>query len=551
MMRTRHNRRQLLLGGGALASAVVLSRAGFAPRGVAARAQDEPVRGGTLKFGQTGTPPGYDPQKWWNAAAGVGAAVIGEQLIAIDNYTGERVPTLAEAEPTVENEGTRYTFTLRPNVKFHKGYGTVTAADVKYSWERLMSPAFGAEAGALYFSTPFVGLQDFLDEKTDEISGLIAVDELTFQVELERPDSAFLPTFTYAHACIVPRKAVEEMGETFNWNPIGTGPYMLESVDPAQGARLVRNPDYWHPDQPYIDAVEIAYNVDPELSLLRIQSGEQDLMLEPVPVGSLNDVRDNPNLANQYFEGPQNDCQWLSLPTQLEPFTDVRVRKAVAMAINKEKLARVLKGLGDPATGGFFSPLSRYHSEGLALPYDPEGAKALLAEAGYADGFEAPFWGQNQPPYADMGPSIQQDLAEIGIQAAWTPMIYDEFIAKTNPGPEAMIVFAWEDAYGHGSYITDAGFTSSAIENECCNYPRWSTPEFDEMTVAAKSAGEEESIALYKEMDKIVVQDEVLWVPLLYPKRADLISARVRGFETAKYPSGQAKPFDRYWLVEG
>jgi ABC-type transport system substrate-binding protein len=537
------NRRDVVAGAALAAGALP-----FARRRVAAQSVEEPRRGGTIRFGQSTNPPGYDPHKWWNAAAYIGALAVSEHLIAVDNYTGERIPMLAEAEPTVERDGTRYTFRLRPNVSFHKGYGTLTAADVKYSWERLLNPAFAAEAGSVYATLPFVGLDDFASERSDEIAGLQVVDDLTFQVDLERPDSAFLPAFTYSAGVIVSRRAVEDLGDAFNWNPIGTGAFMVERADPATGARLVRNPDYWIPERPFADAIELEFNVDPELSLLRIQSGELDLMLEPVPIGSINTLRDDPALTDQYFEAAMNACDWLAMPTDMPPFDDVRVRQAAAMAINKEKLIRVVKGLGEPAGGTFFSPLSKYYEEGVAHAYDPEGARQLLAEAGHGEGFEAPFWGWNAAPYADMGPSIQQDLAEIGITADWTPMIYDQFIAGTNPGPPAMMVFGWDNPYNHGSYIIDAAFTSGAIANGCCNYASWSRPEMDEMAEEAHRLDEEGSIAMYKTIARELVRDEAVWVPLVYPREARLVSSRLRGFAMTQYASGSTMP--RLWLAD-
>ncbi|MBN9072608.1 MAG: ABC transporter substrate-binding protein [Rhizobiales bacterium] len=541
------SRRHFFALSGALGAGVAIG-----PHFAWAEAAGTPKKGGTLRFAQVGVPPGYDLQKWWNAQAGVITPMLGETLIKVNPYTGERVPALVEGEPAVSEDGLTYTFKLKPNVKFAGGHGVMTADDVKFSWERLMSKELGAESAFIYTGVPFVGLQDFLDGKAKDIAGLKAVDDLTFEARLERPDSAFLPAFSYSYACVMPRSYYEGKAlEAVNWSPVGTGPYLIDKLDQAKGLTLVRNPDYWNPDAPFADAVQVEFNVEPQLSLLRIQKNELDLMLEPIPAASLNQIRNDPKLKDYFHEAAQNDCQWLSLPLEIKPFDDLRVRKAVAMAVNKQKLAKVMKGTGVPANGTFFSPKSRYFEDGVAYPYDPEGAKKLLAEAGFPNGIEdVPFWYQNQPPYSDMGPAILEDLAQVGIKCKAEAKIYDQFIQETNPGPPAVILFAWEDAYGHGSYIIDAAFTSGAIQNGCCNYPKVADPKIDELAKLGHSADLAVSDKAYRDVARLVVKDKVLWVPLLYPVRCDLANKRVKGFESAVYPTGQSKRFDMYWIED-
>jgi len=558
---TEIDRRQLLIRGGGAIGGLSMSgllagcfggsdsKDGAATDGGGAN-DGEPKQGGTLRFSHTGTPAGYDPHKWWNAQTGLVATACCEPLIGVHNYTGERVPRLATAEPEANGDATVFTYALRPDVKFHGDHGTMTADDVKFSWERLLSPDLGAEAGFLYASVPILGLKAFQDGKAKGIRGLRAVDDLTFEVTLERPDSTLLPAFSYMQAVVVPRAYYEgKKVEDVNWAPIGTGPFMLESVDKATGGRLVRNPEYWDPALPYVDAVEISYNVEPALAISRIQKGEQELMNEPIPAAQVNQIRNDPSMKDFLKEGIQNTCQWLALPTRLKPFDQLEVRQAVAMAIDKEKLAKVVKGLADPATGGIFSPKSRYFEDGIAYPYDPEKARALLAEAGFADGFDAPFWYQNQPPWSDMGPAITQDLEQIGIRVQGKSKIYDQFVQETNPGPPAMIIFAWEDAYGHGSYVADSAFTKGAIDAGCCNYSTFTNAKLEALTEEGHVPDRAASDEAYKEISRIVVADEVLWVPLLYPRRADLVNKTVRGYEVAVAPSSESKPFSEYWLA--
>jgi ABC-type oligopeptide transport system substrate-binding subunit len=112
-----------------------------------------------------------------------------------------------------------------------------------------------------------------------------------------------------------------------------------------------------------------------------------------------------------------------------------------------------------------------------------------------------------------------------------------------------MILFAWEDAYGHGSYIADSAFTSGAIDAGCCNYPKYSSPKIDALTKQGHSPDQATSDEAYKELARVIVRDEVLWVPLLYPRRADLVNDKLQGFKVVVFPTGQSKPFRYYSLA--
>ena len=126
---------------------------------------------GVMKFSMSTTIPGLDPQKWWNGAAACGQCVIYESLLTIDPYTAKLLPQLASSLPAVTRAGTRYTFTLRPGLKFTNGT-PLTSSDVKYSFERLVIPSFGAEAGSLYTALPITGISAVLNQKSKTVSGI-------------------------------------------------------------------------------------------------------------------------------------------------------------------------------------------------------------------------------------------------------------------------------------------------------------------------------------------------------------------------------------------
>jgi ABC-type transport system substrate-binding protein len=508
-----------------------------------------PVRGGTLTYAVSSPPSGFDPAKWWNGLSWDGTLVVFNRLLTLKD-DGSLEPELLAQAPEVNPEGTLYTFTLRSGVQFHHGR-ELTADDVKYTLERLVAPATASEGGGLYTGLTIPGMEDILNESGNELTGISVVDPLTFTIELEQPDSVMLYLLGLPFASIVPRDVIEEAGDGFNFAPVGTGPFTMTDVDPDAGLVLERFANYWNPDVPLLDRVEWTIGVDPELSLLRIQDGEQDMMSEPIPSASFPALQDAPDLTAQLFEGPFNNVNYITLSLDHEAMADLRVRQAIAHAVDKERFVRSIKGLGEVATGGLFSPLSPYFQDGLAYPFDPERAKALLAEAGYADGFDVTFWSGDFTPYKEMAETVTQDLEAIGIRMDTKILIREQWLAEIVKNPPGITNNEWELPYPHGSYVMDGAFTQAAIDAGCCNFSNYVSPDFDALVAQAHASTDPaEQVELYKQMDKIAIQDEALWVPLIYPKIAFLVSERAQGFSITAAPTASTHFFDRYWLQE-
>jgi oligopeptide transport system substrate-binding protein len=488
----------------------------------------------TLNFQMSTTIPGLDPQKWWNGAAGCGQFALFDTLLLIDPYTQKLVPDLATGLPAVSNNGHRLTFTLRKGVKFTNGM-PLTSADVKYSFERLVIPSFGSQAGSLYTPLGISGMADVLNEKTKELTGITTPDPGTIVFDFDYPDSAFIYLISFNSAGVVPMALVEDAGfNHFNWHPVGTGPFTADVVNQQSNIQLKRNPHYWKPGVPAYAGVNWEMGIADTLSMIRMEAGQTDMMYDPVPTGYVENVLGNPKYVSdhQAVKTPQDNCYWMSLSLKDPLLKDIRVRQAIAMAVNKARILQVMNGLGHVANGGFFSPLSPYYQDGLAYSYNPAKAKSLIAEAGVPKGASVKMWSSNRFPYENVGQVIQADLASIGITVDYIPMEYDAFANFTAGSPAGIMLWAWELYYPSGSYIVDSAFTTSAEKAGCCNYPWYSSQSFDQLTIEAhRSTNPAEVVALYKQMDKIVVSEEALWVPLIYPIRLDFVSSRVRNFQ--------------------
>jgi ABC-type transport system substrate-binding protein len=473
---------------------------------------------------------------------------IAEPILSLPPQGGPLADGLA-ALPEANADGTLLTFTLKPGVMFHHGR-EMTADDVKFSLDRLLSPAFACEGASLYTGLPIVGLPEVLNEKAKEVSGIKVVDDATFTIELERPESALPYLLAMPFASVVPRDVVEDLGdEKFNLAPVGTGPYTMSNVDLEKGLVLERFADYWDPERPYIDRVEWTIGTDTELAVLQLQDGQIDMIMDRIPNSTAVQLRDDPG-AGQLLIGPVNLLYYHTLNVQSEPMQDERVRRAIAMALDRERLARTLKGLAEVVNGGLFSQLTPYYQEGIQIPFDPEGAKQLISEAG-AEGLEFEILAQEQSPFNEMAQTAQADLKAIGLNPTTKLATVEVFIEDAyNGNPPPMVTYLWDLPYPHGSYFFDGAFTEAAIDAKCCNLSMWSDPAFETLiTDAHESQDPDQIVEYYKQMDQQVVAEAIAAVPMIQDVRVDFTSKRVQGV-FAPTTLTTVSFFKDYWLQE-
>ena len=251
-----------------------------------------PVRGGTIKYAAVAGMRGFDPQKFWDGYIWTGAVAIAEPILSLPPQGGPLADGLASL-PESNPDGTLLTFTLKPGVMFHHGR-EMTADDVKFSLDRLLSPAFACEGASLYTGLPIVGLADVLDEKAKEVSGIKVVDDATFTIELDQPESALPYLLAMPFASVVPRDVVEDLGdEKFNLAPSGRAVHDV-GRDLEKGLVLERFADYWDSERPYIDRVEWTFGTDVELAVLQVQKGELDMIMDRVPNSIAVQLQDDP-----------------------------------------------------------------------------------------------------------------------------------------------------------------------------------------------------------------------------------------------------------------
>jgi len=301
---------------------------------------------------------------------------------------------------TVSPDGLVYTFKLRDNIKWHKGFGKVTAHDVKFSFDRVMDSKT---------RSPYSG-----DVKA-EVKEVKAVDDYTVEIHLKARSAIFLHNAARPRpVMIVCQKAVEKYGKDFARNPIGSGPFVFQSMTREQIV-LTANKEY-HEGSPKID--KIIYNIIPDMDTLvmGLQRGDFDMVHL---FDREKEIQDRVKASGVKIK-PVDRGGWyvVLLNHQFKPFTDVRVRRAIAHAIDRDMIIEHLFGgmaekLDSLVPKGYFG----YTEEGLRrYNFDPKKSKELLTEAGYLNGFEVTWTSSTSPVYLPLATVIQDQLKEVGIK---------------------------------------------------------------------------------------------------------------------------------------
>ncbi|WP_323772381.1 ABC transporter substrate-binding protein [Antarctobacter sp.] len=482
-----------------------------------AQAQTPP---GVLIVGQIAEPKALDP---------AAVTAVNDFRILMNVYDGlvrykdgtlEVEPALA-TDWTISDDGTEYTFTLRDGVKFHDG-SDFNAEAVKFNFDRMLN-----EDHPYHDTGPFP-LAFFFSA----VESVEAVDATTVKFILNGPYAPFLSNLAYPTGLIVSPAAVEQHGADFGRNPSGTGAFKFAEWRSNEAVVVEANADYWD-GAPELQAVVFRPITDANTRTAEMLAGGIDLMVEVPPV-ALSEFQGDAYTVHEQA-GPH--VWFLILNAKEGPFADKLVRQAANYAINKTALVdEVLEGTAAVAAGPTPPAFAWAYNEELEpYPYDPEKARALLAEAG-VEGAELTFYvtegGSGMLDPVAMGTAIQADLEAVGFDVKIETYEWNTFLGNVNPGLEGkadMAEMAWmtndPDTLPFLALRTEAwpdkgGFNSGYYSN----------PKVDELLEAARVATDQEERArLYKEM-QVIVQEDAPWVFVANWKQNAVTSDKVEGF---------------------
>ena len=331
------------------------------------------------------------------------------------NINPEKIePDLAERWER-SKDGLVWTFYLRKGVKFHKGYGELTAEDVKFSLEK------AADKTRSGFAADYAAL-----------SKVEALDKYTVRLTFKNTIPSVLGILTNYHGgYILSKKAYEEKGDQFKFDPIGTGPFMMKEYVPKEKVVQVRHPDFFR-GRPKLDQVEFWFMPDASSREMAFRKGEIDIVEGEREQAWVNKMRAIPGTAIEIF-GP-GECVVLYFNMSKKPFDDIRVRRAICHAIN---IKEVMAFLGSDVTEKLVSVVPTEYLGGIdkvpAYEFNPERAKQLLAEAGYPKGLDVSIVMTEMSDYRRPMEQVQEQLRRVGINLKMdiiTHTAYHEQIRK-------------------------------------------------------------------------------------------------------------------------
>lgn len=401
-----------------------------------------------------------------------------------DNGNGSFSPSLASSWK-VSNGGKTYTFTLRKGVKFHDG-SDFKASDVVFTFERAKKSPYMADQVAAVDT-----------EK--------ALNDYTVQINLKYVYAPFL--LSLDAFSIVGEKSVTKAGKNFGQNPIGTGPYKFVKHSIGQKVTLVRNDQYFKGKAP-IKNVEFRIITDENTALVSLQTGEVDFLYQ-IPAISKQTVEKDSKLAIHEFNGI--NLTYVLMNTSAKPFNNVLVRQAMNYAIDKNSVVLVAEeGMGT-VTDSIFSKDIYGYSKIKGYEYNPDKAKALLAKAGYANGFSFTFKTMDGA-YSKAAQRIQEDLRKIGVTVNIESGEKNAFIqdlAKGNYEMGNISVSVGKDADFYG-IIFKSG--------EQANFSHYSNTKVDKLFMDGRSATDaKKRLKTYADVAQLISNDAVI-VPLYYPR---------------------------------
>ncbi len=463
----------------------------------------EPQRGGTLSCGVPASIPTLDVLEAATLSSHDLLSMICECLVG----SGEG----AEVEPVlatgwdVSADGRTYTFHLRRGASFHNGR-MIVAADVVYSVRRTLRQS---KSGAWVFKS-LAGAGAFARGETEELPGARVIDEQTVELELSEPLAFFLPMLCLRFAAIVPREEIEQDGGArFIRQPVGTGPFRLVSCDREAGrVELARFDDYWNGEEPYVDGVTIEYDEHGERLFERLRGGELSFLREGSPE-RISRLAADPEWRSCIVSATQLHTQCLVFDAEQSPFNDVRMRRAVAHAIDKERLIReAYPGMAVTASGPIPPGLMGHDPDYRGLEYDPDRARRLLAAAGYRRGLSLKLWRSfpEQSASEMAGHLMCEMLSEIGIKCQIHITDTADLMAAAQDGRAPLVELSWYADYADPDNFTYVLFSSENKESGVGRTAQ--VAEIDELSARARTLfNRSERARLYGELQRRIAEE--------------------------------------------
>lgn len=461
------------------------------------------------------------------------------QTVSTEDGGSEIQPGVAESWE-ISDDGLTYSMHLRKGVMYTNGE-EMTSDDVLYTIDSMLDPE-RATLNSCWMDM-LAGAQDVLDGKADSVEGvgMIIHDDYNFDLVLSDSYAPFLATLSVPGWSILNREACDaadeagggKTGTFFGSEPeytIGSGPFVLKEWVLNDHIYMEANPNYWA-GAPKIDGILIKVVSDADTEKMMFESGQIDIF-------DLDHAR---HLIAQY----EADEQWkdnlvytvtfgtkyMSINENIKPFDDVRVRKALQMAIDRQTMLDTLyEGAGVIANGIFPASMVGANPDLPEIPYDPEAAKELLKEAGYEDGFEMTICmtttdGQTS---LELMQIVEQNFEAIGLDVTLEQMDEASWYDVRATGELPMYTSTWSGDFNDPDNFIYTFFSEAATKTRSFNYGN--KEAIARIEAARHIVDEEERMAEYRDLEKLVIQEDAAWIPMFHLEKVRVVQDRVKNF---------------------
>lgn len=475
-----------------------------------------------LVFAQGSDPRGLDPAYVDDGESAKIITQVFEGLVRYKPGSTEIQPLLA-TEWSNSADGKEWTFKLRQGVKFHDGT-PFNAQAVKFSIERQLPP--NRKEDMPYAEFTF-----------DGITKVEAIDDYTVKITLEKPSAPFLANLAMGLAApIVSPEAVKKYGDKFIENPVGTGPYKFVKWEKGQQIELAAFDGYWG-DKPQMAKVVYKFTKENSVRASDLMTGSTDIM-DGVDT---NDIKTLEAKGMTLIKSPGMNINYMGFYTYKKPFDNPKLRQALSMAINRQYLVDYLyQGQATLPNSVLPSFIPGYDKEAKPYGYNPDDAKKLLAEAGYANGFEFTAITYSNPrPYnpvngEKLAAAVQADLAKIGVKMNIKSYPWKEYkqVLKNGEG----------DAYFYG-WIGDNGdadnflmLLETAQIKGSLNASKYSNPKLDQLLAEGRTTMDPAQRAVIYGQAQRLINQEAPWVLISHSVDMAAYRPNIKGF--ALHPTG-------------
>ncbi|MGE5507854.1 MAG: ABC transporter substrate-binding protein [Chitinophagales bacterium] len=497
--------------------------------------------GGTLVYGRGGDSKSLDPANVTDGESLKVTRQIFDGLVQFSAQDTSVKPALATSWET-SKDGLIWTFHLRKGVKFHDGT-PFNAEAVKFNFDRwrLKDNPYHKGGSFDYWESMFGGFPGVVKD-------VKVVDDATVQFTLARPQAPFLANLAMQSFAIASPEAVKKHIDDLGNHPVGTGPFKFVRWDHGDKVTLEANKEYWG-GRPYLDRLIYRSIPDNSARLMELQAGNIDIM-DGMNPDDVKLVKADKNL--QLVLRPSFNVGYLAMNFDKKPFDNLKVRLAIQKAINKQAIVDAFfAGLAKPAKNPMPTSLWGYNDTIKDYGYDPAGAKKLLAEAGFPNGFETTLWAMPVPrPYMPqpqkIAEAIQADLAKIGVKAKIVSYDWATYLDKTMNGEHDMALLGWTGDNGDpDNFLYVLLDKDSAVKPGANNISFYRSDALHDVLIKAQvSSDQKERIALYKKA-QVIIHNDAPMVTLVHSTPPIGLKKLVQGY--IPHPT-ESESFLKVWL---